>query len=251
MKNAIRQQAVNNIFANMALCWEWDNPTGSLLEKAITRACKPVYKNVKHLGSGATIVDVAVGKIALDIKGSGSLSILTKNTESSDANYVKHIHQGKTMWIKIPKFIETQIRRPTVDLENWQGDAEKILKEQIADYENFALTTTKEAGCNKLASLVVLYGEHKKLGIRAAYVSLSPFACEYPVTYGSGAKSYYGLDAEGNETFAIRPMNKGSVNTYKRFNTANGILKIWHTEETAVQNFPNNFFDKDSVDFII
>lgn len=249
--NRIRKQAVTNIFANMSLCWEWDNPTGSLLEKAITRACKAIYKNVRHLGSGATIVDVAVGKMALDIKGSGSLSILQKNTDSPDANYVKHLHNGKTVWIKIPKFIKTQIRRPTVDLENWQGDAEKILRAQIADYENFALSTTKEAGCDSLSSLVVLYGENAKLGIRAAYISLSPFSCVYPETYHAGTKCYYGLDANGNETFSIRPMNKGSVNTYKRFETAKGILKIWPISETTSKNFSSDFFGEDSLDIVV
>jgi len=245
--NTKRQQAITNIFGNMLECWKWDNPTGSLLERAITKALNPVYPNVRHLGSGQTIVDVAIHKIAFDIKGSGALRILQKNTGSTDSNYISHIVNSKEVFIRIPKAITTQIRRPTVDLENWKGDAEKILKEQIADYENFATTSTKAEGCNQLYSLVVLYGENEKLGIQAAYISLQPFSVVYPETYHTEGKKYYGLDKNGVETFSISPMNKGSVNTFKRFDTSKGVLRVWSTQNQTDRNYSNDIFGEKSI----
>ena len=246
---AKRQQVITNIFGNMNECWQWDNPTGSLLEKIVVRSAETMYPKTEHLGSGSTVVDVKIGKLALDVKGSKKIGFLkkkpTNNKTLANYNIFPYEHDGKKLWVKVPKYTVTQIRRPSVELQEWKGDAKSILTEQIKEYEDFAHRTIAEDECSKLLSLVVLYGEHENLV--AGYVSIKPFTVEYQVAYTAKAKSYIGLDKDGNETFSISAMNKGSINTYKRFDTQHGVLKVWEKKPTPSVNYDESVFGKNTI----
>jgi hypothetical protein len=250
---AKRNQLITNIFGNMNECWQWGNPTGVLLEKIVVRSAEIMYPKTEHLGAGTTIVDVKIGKLALDVKGSKGIGFLkrkpTNNKTLANYNIFPYEHNGKQLWVKVPRYTVTQIRRPSVELKNWEGNAKEILTEQIQEYESFAHRTTTEAGCSKLFSLVVLYGEYD--GLVAGYASIKPFTVEYPTKFETNGKKYNGFDDDGNETFSISAMNAGSINTYKRFDTQNGILKIWKKKDSPNVNYDPSVFGKNTVSVTI
>lgn len=239
--DVLSKDAVYNIIGHCKKCWDYTYPTGKALEEAIYRGIKPFYKNSQSLGAPNTIVDVSKEKDAFDVKGGkklGHLKKLSKSANDENNIFVEQIlPNALKIKVKIPKNITTMIQRPNVDMKNWKGDPLKIIKSGISFYKNFAHTTTKKADCDNLFSVVVLYGEDEKKGYRSIFITLEEFSepeiatAKYHLKKDGSHAGYNGFDSNGNIIYSLSPFNRGSVNSYKRFNTKQGVLYTWPIEE--------------------
>jgi hypothetical protein len=238
--DVLSEDAIYNIIGHCKKCWDYTYPTGKALEEAIYRGIKPFYKDPKSLGAPNTIVDVSKEKDAFDIKGGKKLGHLKKITksENDDSNiFVEQIlPNALKIKVKIPKDFMTMIQRPNVDMQNWKGDPMSIINQGVNDYKKFANKTTKESECDTLYSVIVLYGEDEKKGYRSLFVTLENFsvpeiklAKHHLKTDGSYA-GYGGFDKDGNLIYSLSRFNRGSVNSYKRFDTKRGVLYTWPIE---------------------
>jgi hypothetical protein len=239
MKNQLTQSCINNILGHIKNCWNYDYPTGKTLETAIFRGIEPFYANAKLLGSPSTIVDVGKNNEAFDIKGCKKLGHMVKIVKSSNHvmnNFAEQtVPNSNKIIVRIPKSVVTQVRRPNVDLKNYTGNAKKIIDEQIQDYHQFAVTTTRDDGYEVLFSIVVLYGIDK--GFKSVFLTLKKFDIPQIKNYIIENKkdgtpcAYKGIDATGKDIFSLSSFNKGSSNFYKSFCTEEGILMTWLAEE--------------------
>ena len=257
MENYFTDDCIYNIIGCIRESWNYDFPTGKTLEKAIFRGIKPFYSNVRLLGSPNTIVDVGKDNQAFDIKGSQSLGHLLKITKSANKNSNDFVHQslpnGQKIFVRIPKYIVTQVRRPKVDLKNYKGDPKKIIDLQIKDYMDFSERTTKEAGYDTLSSMVLLYGIDK--GIKSIFLSINDFENHIIKDYKTGFKtinstkkvpsSYEAVNENGEIVYKLSSFNKGSSNFYKKFTINNGILVSWPEETKIYDVFKLNNLEKD------
>jgi hypothetical protein len=229
----ITQEIAHNIFYHVEKCWDYVYPTGQALETAVYRGFLPFYDLVEHHGSPSTIVDVKVMDNALDIKGVKRLNIVKKMTNhqnQDDYVWQEHMVKNSKYYLGIPKSVMTQVRRPTVDLQGYKGDCEKIISEQIEDYKNFAESSAARADCNKIYSIVGLYQYHKKLKIKAFSLSMLEFAVETPDKYVTEKKSY--LAYKDDETqFKLSSFNTGSSNFEKRFKVTAQYSRLWSDEQ--------------------
>jgi hypothetical protein len=228
----ITQEVATNIAQHAQQAWTYSVPNDSTGEIVITNGLKPFYPNAEQRGGSTTIVDVKVDNIALDIKCRDVLGIFLKeHSEKQRAKAPsKEYYQVENIWIGKPKFVHSPVRRPSVDLENYQGDCKRIMTEQIAEYKAYAERTTKEAGCTELRSVLFLYGEAK--GYKAIYIEEQPFATPTPVRFET-AKSYKAFDQDDRLLYEISDYSKGSTNFNKRFDCNKGFLFVWPSQALA------------------
>jgi hypothetical protein len=233
----INQEIANHIFLHIGRCWDYCYPTGQALETAIFRGLQPFFET-KQLGSPSTITDVKADDVSIDAKGNKTLKILnkiTKGTNTKDYNILELQVHGKKVYLSVPKSLVTQVRRPKVDLQNYAGDAQLTLEEQIEEYKTFALVKSKNDGCSKVMSFVVQYIEQSNT--KAATLTVSEFDIPEVEKYFTKKdskgknKEYVGLNADGEEVFALSSYNKGSSNMYKRFRTEQFYYRVWKSED--------------------
>ena len=253
--DVLPEDAVYNILGHCKKCWDYTYPTGKALEEAIYRGIKPFYKDSQSLGAPNTIVDVSKEKDALDIKGGkklGHLKKLSKSANDTNNIFVEQIlPNALKIKVKIPKYITTMIQRPDVDMENWKGNPSTIINKGINAYKKFADKTTKESGCDTLYSMVVLYGEDEKKGYRSLFITLEQFSepeiatAKHHLKKDGSYAGYNGYDKDGNLIYSLSPFNRGSVNSYKRFDTKQGVLYTWPIEETDPTVYNESYLLKD------
>ena len=135
------------------------------------------------------------------------------------------------MNIAIPEGVLTPARRPQVDIEQFNGNAESIITKQIEEHRNYAYRTMQEAGCDELRSIILLYGATE--GYKSIYIEELPFDLPAGVKFETTLNKkkipseYRAYDNEGNISYKISSYSKGSDNFNKRFNTNNGFLFVW------------------------
>lgn len=252
--DVIAEEAVYNIIGHCMKCWDYTYPTGTALEEAVFRGLKAYYENSYSLGAPNTIVDVKKDTDAFDIKGGKKLSYLKKMSKSTNLEENIFIEQilpnTEKINVRIPKSIMTMIQRPNVDMENWRGDPNKIISAAISDYKNFASTTTKKANCNSLYSLVVLYGEDKAKKYRSIFITLEEFvepeivSTKHHLKQDKSYSGYNGFDKDGKLVYALSPFNRGSINSYKAFDTSKGVLYTYDIEENDPIVYDKTFLEK-------
>lgn len=235
MQTILSEDCIYNILGHIKDCWETDYPNSKNLENAFFKGLLPFYPNSKLLGSPTTIVDAGKDSDAFDIKGCKSLNHvfgLTRNSNQIENYYhTQTLPNGNKVIVKIPKSINTQVRRPNVDLESYKGNAKVILENQVLDYHVFAINSIAKDGYENLYSVVLLYGIDK--GYKSIFLTIEDFSIPAIETTKVGVKkdgtpcSYNGLDAEGNVVFTLSSFNRGSSNFVKRFETSSGILMTW------------------------
>ena len=239
-KPMISKSSLYSIIGHIQHYWDYTDslPTGKPLEKLITDGLKSVYPDAKELGSPDTIVDVGKDKDAFDIKGIGKLSHsfrIPKDKFYIDNNYLKSELKNKSAYIKIPKFVTTMVRRPSVDIKSYGGDPKSIITEQIHEYNSFALNTTKKSGFENLYSLITLYGEDK--GLRSVFISIDEFkiptVSNFLTVYNKQNKpvGYSAMDDNERVMFSLSSFNNGSTNFYKSFKINTGVLYTWEIEK--------------------
>jgi hypothetical protein len=240
--DVLSEDAVYNLIGHCKECWDYTYPNSQALEEASYRALAPFFKNCQHLGAANTIVDVLIDSNALDIKGCKKLTHIGKTNESS--NHIKNrfvekiLPDGSKIIFKIPNQIETMVKRPKRDVNNWSGDPKGLVELCLKDYNDFAWSTAKSAGCKNLYSLVVLYGESN--GYRSIYVTLKEFSVpQIETAIQNSKKKYTGYDKNGNEVCLIKVISTGSINIHKFFDTSEGVLHTY-----PVKNGVPKFFNK-------
>ena len=236
--NIFPEEVIYNILGHIKRCWDYTYPTGEALEEAFYRGLKSFYSDARSLGSANTIVDVAQGSKAFDIKGSKQLGHFHKisPTANIDDNWFVDVDTGKgPIKVKISKSVTTIVRRPQVDLENFTGDSAAILAAQIAEYTNFAFTTTARDGCNDLYSVVLQYGQDR--GFKSVFLNIQKFSnvvvesTETHLKKNGVPNAYVGLDGSGDTAFLLYSFNRGSTNFYKTFLIESGYLFTWPEED--------------------
>jgi hypothetical protein len=246
MTPLITQEVAANIAAHTRRAWTYSVPNDTTSEIIIACGFKPFYSDAESKGGSTTIVDVKVGSVAYDVKARDVLNVFTKErSEKQKANAPgqKYFKVGNELFVGRPNCIHSPVRRPNVELENYQGDCQRILTEQIQEYRDYADRTTKEAGCNELRSLLFLYGQGS--GYKAIYIEEQLFSTPKPAAFTTG-KGYYAHDANGQQLYQILDYSKGSSNFNKRFDCNNqGFLFVWPAEnldETAqtITNWGSN-----------
>jgi hypothetical protein len=235
MTPLITQDVATNIAGHANLAWTYGVPNGDTGEIIIANGIKPFHPNAEQKGGSTTIVDVKVDHIAYDIKCRDVLGIFTKapsnKQKSSEQNYYKITDN---LFVRVPKSVESPVRRPSVDLENFQGNCKTIITEQIQEYRDYADRTTTAAGCTELRSLLFLYGQAK--GYKAIYIEEQPFATPAPTEFDiytntkKQPSAYYAYDHK--LLYKLLDYSKGSTNFVKRFDCHKGFLFVW--PETAV-----------------
>lgn len=242
----INARVAANIAAHTKQAWTYSVPNDTTSEIIITCGLKPFYADAEQRGGSGTIVDVKVGDVALDVKARDVLKIFTKertDKQKARAPGQQYFKVHNNLFIGRPNFVDTPVRRPSVDLENFQGDCQRILTEQIQEYSNYANRTTKEAGCKELRSVLFLYGEDK--GYKAIYIEEQMFSTPAPASFTTG-KGYYARDANGHQLYELLNYSKGSSNFKKHFECAGGgYLFVWPSDEldnttTTMDDWHNN-----------
>lgn len=233
-------EAKYNIIGHIKSYWdETDSlPTGKPLEKLIKDGLIGFYPSACEIGTPHTIVDVAKEKDAYDVKGLGCLSFSYKQphtTHTINNHYINHSEYD--LWVKIPKKVSTQVRRPNVDLQGYNGDPSDILTEQITEYKTFAMETTKKDGYDNLYSMLVLYGRNEDY--RTVTLSVSPFTIpetnNYDYSYSkNGTQNGYLAKADNDVMFSLSSFNKGSSNFYKTFEVVDPLTYTWKTTEQEI-----------------
>lgn len=228
MQPLITQEVAANIAAHTRQAWTYSVPNDSTSEIIIACGLKPFYSSAEQRGGSTTIVDVKVDNVAYDVKARDVLNIFTKArsekqmTKAPGQQYFK-IHDE--LYVGRPNSIHSPVRRPSVDLENYQGNCQRILTEQILEYKTYADRTTAEAGCTELRSILFLYGQGA--GHKAIYIEEQEFSTPTPVKFAT-SKGYYGFDTNDKQLYQILDYSKGSSNFNKRFDCKNtGFLFIW------------------------
>lgn len=236
----ISKSSLYSIIGHIQHYWDYTDslPTGKPLEKLITDGLRSVYPDSKEMGAPDTIVDVGKEKDAFDIKGVGKLSHsfrVPKEKFYIDNNYLLSNLKNNSAYVKIPKYVTTMVRRPSVDIKSYSGDAKEIISEQITEYNAFALSTTKKAGFENLYSFITLYGEDK--GLRSVFISVDqfkiPVATSFYTVYNKSDKAvgYAANDSSGKTMFSLSSFNNGSTNFYKTFEIQSGVLYTWEIEK--------------------
>ncbi len=229
----INQEIANNIFYHIGNCWDYNYPTGQALETAISRGLDPFF-NTQQLGSPNTITDVKADDVSIDVKGNKTLKFIKKinsRTNMEDNTLIDISIEGTPVHLSVPKSIMTQVRRPTVDLQGYNGDPEEILSEQISEYENFVWTKSEQDGCNTVMSFIVQYGERD--GMKAITLTTNEFeipeAADFQTTTNKSGENnaYVAYDSEYNEIFRLSSFNRGSSNMYKRYPTEKFYYRVW------------------------
>lgn len=248
MIDILTDECLYNILGHIKNCWKYSYPTGANLENAIYKGIFPYYNDVKLLGSPSTIVDVGKSKDAFDIKGFKSLEHVKRLKKGTIAEK-QILPDGSVIFVKIPPAIITQVRRPNVELENYTGNPELILKKQILDYYKFAISTKRKDGYCDLYSIVSLYGI--KNGYKSVYLTVEKFSAPKVTNYiiknntKNNPCAYQGLDENNNIVFSLSSFNKGSSNFYKQFCTESGILMTWPEEEKNYIIFTKEDLEKE------
>lgn len=245
MTPLITPEIATNIAAHAQQAWTYGVPNGDTGEIIITCGFKPFYPNAEQKGGSTTIVDVKVNQVAYDVKCRNVLGIFTKEPsakqKSSDQSYFKIADK---LFIRRPNFVESPVRRPSVDLQNFQGDCRTIITEQIQEYKDYADRTTTGAGCTELRSLLFLYGQGK--GYKAIYIDEQPFSTPVPTKFDiyknskDVASAYYAYDHR--LLYKLLDYSKGSTNFVKRFDCGTGFLFVWPegavaTDITSIQDW--------------
>lgn len=235
MTPLITQEVAVNIAAHTQMAWQYGAPNDDAGEIIITCGLKPWYPEAEQRGGSTTIVDVKVGRIAYDIKCRDVLGIFLK--EHSDKQKArapgKEYHKiNDTLFVSLPKSVVSPVRRPSVDLENYTGDCQRIMTEQIDEYRAYANRTVTEAGCDELRSVLLLYGE--KNGYKAMYVEEQAFGTPTPDSYATG-KGYHAYDSNNKLLYEILDYSKGSSNFNKRFDCTTGYLFVWPSQALGTQ----------------
>lgn len=233
------EEAIYNILGHIRKCWDYTYPTGKALEEAIYRGLKPFYSDVRDLGSTKTIVDIAIGKIAADIKGSKKLGHLKRFSKRSnfDENFFQKVDVPGhgSVRVRISKKVNTMVRRPKVNLQNYQGDANTILNAQILDYINFAFTTTDKDGCTDLYTVICQYGQDK--GFKSIFLNIEKFS-DLSIertdigTKKDGTPASYNGYIGSDLIYSLSSFNRGSSNLNKTFYISSGILYTWPDQKT-------------------
>ena len=235
MTSVLNKDVAAHIFKHVERVCEVTLPTGAALEVAVARGFIDNNKHkVRTFGSPNTITDVAVDDVCLDIKGKKDVGLLNKISKS--ANYDKNMFipvdlDDKEFFIRIPKSIVTQARRPKVDLKGYTADAKTILNEQSKEYVDFAHRTSTKDGCKKIVSIVHLYGRVKGFNIS---VLSETFFEEHTIetaetTYKKNGKpaAYQGYNNIGDLVYKLSSFNKGSSNMDKRYYVNNVYYRVW------------------------
>lgn len=232
-----------NIIGHIKSYWDDTNtlPTGKPLEKLIKDGFLGFHPDAIEIGTPHTIVDVAKENDAYDVKGIGCLSFSYKQPHQRYTfnNYYSN-HTDYDIWVKIPKKVSTQVRRPNVDLENYKGNPETILCEQISEYKDFAFETTKRDGYENLYSMLVLYGRNQDY--RSVTLSVSPFVIPetdvYDYSYNKeGHANGYVAKANEDTMFSLSSFNKGSSNFYKTFEVTDPITYTWKITDNNIKTY--------------
>jgi hypothetical protein len=238
----ITTEVAVNIAAHTKRAWTYSVPNDTTSEIIIACGLKPFYTGVEQKGGSTTIVDVKVDTVAYDVKARDVLNVFTKaRSEKQKANAPgqQYFKVNDNLYVGRPNSIHSPVRRPSVDLENYQGDCQRILTKQIQEYRDYADRTTNEAGCNELRSLLFLYGQGA--GYKAIYIEEQMFGTPAPASFTTG-KGYYAHDANGQQLYQILDYSKGSSNFNKRFDCNNsGFLFVWPAEnlEESAQTIAN------------
>jgi hypothetical protein len=226
----ITQNIATNIAGHTQQAWTYGVPNGDTGEIVVACGIKPFYNGAEQKGGSTTIVDVKVDHVAYDIKCRDVLGIFTREPsakqKSADQNYYK---VDENLFVRVPKSVESPVRRPSVNLQNFQGNCQAIITEQIQEYKDYADRTTADAGCTELRSLLFLYGRNK--GYKAIYIEEQPFNTPTPTSFdiykntkGEPA-AYYARDHK--LLYKLLDYSKGSTNFVKRFDCTNGYLFVW------------------------
>lgn len=235
MTTVLDNKVAPHIFKHIERTWEVTLPTGSALETAVARGFKDHRdRTVREFGSPNTITDVAVDNICLDIKGKGDAKLLKTLTKT--ANHEKNMYipvelDGEEFFIKVPRSIMTQARRPKAELKNYQGDAKQTLIEQANEYRDFAYRTSKADGCDQIISLIHMYGNDKgyKISVLTDNVFEEHTIDTAETTYKRNGtpSSYQGYNTQGDCVYKLSSFNKGSSNMEKRYYTTKVYYRIW------------------------
>lgn len=243
----ITAEIATNIAAHAQQAWTYGVPNGDTGEIIITCGIKPFHANAEQKGGSTTIVDVKVDHIAYDVKCRDVLGIFTrepsKKQKSSDQSYYKI---ADNLFVRRPNSVESPVRRPSVDLENFQGNCQTIITKQIQEYKDYANRTMTDAGCTELRSLLFLYGQDK--GYKAIYVEEQLFGAPTPTKFNiyentkKESAAYYAYDHK--LLYKLLDYSKGSTNFVKRFDCGTGFLFVWPegavaTHTTGIQDWQN------------
>jgi len=241
LQEIFSDDCIQNILGHVRACWTYSSPTSKTLEEAIYRGIKPFYTDVRDLGGPTTIVDIAKGTQALDIKGGQQLGHLQKlgRAQNLDTNiFVEQIVPGAgKIKVRIPKSVDTIIRRPGINLKSFTVEPKTAVTQCIEEYKTFAETTTKDAGCESLFTIFVLYGMDEKKGYKSIFLTLEEFfipeitECKITLKEDQSPQAYLGLDVHGDVIYKLVPFNQSSTNSYKKFDTSRGVLYTWPVEE--------------------
>lgn len=235
MTTVLENKVATHIFKHIEHTWDVTLPTGAALEIAIARGFQDSGTHtVRTFGSPNTITDVAINNICLDIKGKGDVNLLTTLTKS--ANHKKNVYipvviDNKTFFIRVPKSIMTQARRPKTELNNYQGNAKNTLIEQAKEYIDFAHRTSTADGCDEIVSIIHLYGTDK--GYKISVLTETVFeehvidTAETIYKKNGNPTAYQGFNTEGDVVYKLSSFNKGSSNMEKRYYTTKLYYRIW------------------------
>jgi hypothetical protein len=256
LQEIFSEDCIQNILGHIRCCWTYSSPTSKTLEEAIYRGIKPFYDNIRDLGGPTTIVDIAKGTQALDIKGGqqlGHLKVVGK-AQNQDTNiFVEQIMPGAgKIKVRIPKNVDTIIRRPGINLQSFTMEPKQALTECVQEYKTFAEKTTKEAECDSLFTIFVLYGMDEKKGYKSIFLTLEEFFIPEIKKYnistkedGVSPQAYLGLDSSGSVIYKLVPFNQSSTNSYKKFDTSRGVLYTWPIEESDPIIYTKEMNEKD------
>ena len=212
----LQPATVWNLIGHLTAAWDQGQPpTGSTLEHAIYEGLRPDYPTTRH-GGALTFVDVVtqipdVGRLALDVKGRKTLTMRRRRK------------QWTGTWYPADRRVEVIARRPTRDMQHFQGDAQTLVQQQVDDYAHFAQTSAHALHCDTIATLICLYGEAGPY--RRLELYLEPFVVEPVVTAhtsqsAAGIRTYVGCNATGDDCYAIVPFSAGSQNFYRTLTLA-------------------------------
>lgn len=235
MQKLITQDVAFNIAQHCKEAWQFATPNANTGEIIIQKGLTPFYPDTQKKGGPLTIVDIKVNNFALDIKCREVLEIYTKPIKKKSPNKTYFTVDDIGITVSRPNSIETPVRRPSVDVKNYQGDSETIVTEQIKEYYYFAHRTTSQADCNHLNSILFLYG--CKNDYKAIYIEEQEFSTPMPKSFETYLNkknkpaAYLAYDNHKKLLYRLMDYSKGSTNFIKRFDCANGYLFVWKEEQ--------------------
>lgn len=235
MTSVLNNKIAAHIFKHIERSWERGLPTGAPLEGDIARGFLDNNEHiVEKFGGPGTITDVKIDKICLDVKGRKGLKLLGRLSKS--ANHKKNtfhriVVDGKEWYLSIPKTIMTQARRPKVDLKGYTANAKSVLKEQVKEYVNKSIESSKNDGCDKIVSIIHMYDTSK--GYKISVLSEVEFEKHNIVTAETLFKKngtpagYVGYNENGQAVYKLSSFNKGSSNMEKMYTVGKVYVRIW------------------------